>query len=287
MTTNASCNDIGLADVLSVQDYQLYSTYTLGFWACQSIPTEEKDPTYYIYFSNIAEYELSGDTMTCTISSIQPAVFPVMYQSSTRLFSTQKPITTSSPNAVSNSFIEYAISILGWVVQQAQTPSGNLVEGIIFTALRDIDASSWGQLYEAMIQGYLVDQVCTTNNSSLPLLMVVLQLTYVRFIYLIRFFESPPVSCNRPLNGTLSVEVTGWVAKPVHIGLLMPMTVLNLASLIVVLISIARAKRDCHEFDVTDLRSLVLAESSLDESEPSGWADSVSYHSREVRECQI
>ena len=89
------------------------------------------------------------------------------------------------------------------------------------------------------------------------------------------------------MNGMLSAEVTGWVAKPVHIGFLMPMTILNLASLIIVLISKARAKRDCHEFDPTDPRSLVSAESSLDESDHSGWADGVSYRSIEVCECQI
>jgi hypothetical protein len=89
------------------------------------------------------------------------------------------------------------------------------------------------------------------------------------------------------VNGIFSAEVTGWVAKPVHIGFLMPMTILNLVSLIIVWISIARAKSGCHEFDLTDPRSLVSAESSLDESDHSGWADGVSYRSREVCECQI
>ena len=37
----------------------------------------------------------------------------------------------------------------------------------------------------------------------------------------------------------------------------------------------------------TDPRSLVSAESSLDEGDHSGWADGVLYRSREVRECQI
>ena len=65
----------------------------------------------------------------------------------------------------------------------------------------------------------------------------------------------------------------------------MPMTILNLVSLILVLVSMAKAKRSRHECDPTDPRSLVLAESRLKESEPSGWSDGVSYHSREVREC--
>lgn len=121
--------------------------------------------------------------------------------------------------------------------------------------------------------------------------MVVPQFTYVRLLFSTSPLHRPssplPASCNRTVNGVLSAEVTGWVAKPVHIGFLMPMTILNLASLIIVLISIARAKKGFHEFDLTDPRSLVSAESSLDESDNSGWTDGVSYRSREVCECQI
>ena len=67
----------------------------------------------------------------------------------------------------------------------------------------------------------------------------------------------------------------------------MPMTILNLASVIMVITSILRAKEGCYEFDPTDLRSLLLADPRLDENEPSGWADGVSYRSREVSEYHI
>ena len=87
------------------------------------------------------------------------------------------------------------------------------------------------------------------------------------------------------MNGMMSAEVIGWVAKPVHIAFLTPMTILNLASLIIVLISIARAKVDCYEFDPTDSGPLLLAEAILNESDDSGWTDSVSYRSREVSRC--
>ena len=109
----------------------------------------------------------------------------------------------------------------------------------------------------------------------------------MKFLYSTITDTPPPASCNRTVDGMLSAEVTGWVAKPVHIGFLMPMTILNLASLIMFLISIARAKRGRYEFDPTDPRPLLLAEPGLNESDRSGWSDSVLYHSREVRKRQI
>jgi hypothetical protein len=67
----------------------------------------------------------------------------------------------------------------------------------------------------------------------------------------------------------------------------MPMTILNLASLILVLISMERAKKDCHKLDITDPRSLVLADSHLNDSEPSGWSDGILYRAREVCEFHM
>jgi len=139
------------------------------------------------------------------------------------------------------------------------------------------------RLYEAMIQGILVDKVCAASNSSFIFLMVLPQLTYTRFLYSTITYQGPPLSCNRTVNGSLSAEVIGWFAKPVHIGFLMPMTIINLASLVVTLIAISWAKGRCYEFDPTDPRPLVLADPSVDEGEPSGWADGVTYRRREVR----
>jgi len=130
-----------------------------------------------------------------------------------------------------------------------------------------------------------VDEVCTASNSSPPLLMVVPQVTYMRFLY--STMVNPPASCMRTMSGTFSAEVTGWVAKPVHIAFLIPMTILNLASLITVLISIAKAKRGCHKFDPIDPRPLLLAKPSLNQRDDSGWSDSVLYRSKQVRGYHI
>ena len=226
----------------------------------------------------------------------QPAVFPVIYQSSTGFFSTKAQIKTSTPANTFSDLIMHALVGLVGVIQQGQIIQNNLVA----TAVEDLVMQNLGMqpyqqnvqflpLYKAMIRGILVDQVRTVSNSLLPLFMVVPQVTYLRFLYSTTTIgDSPlPASCFRTVNGVFSAEVIGWVAKPVHIRFLMPMTILNLASLIIALISIARAKRSHHEFDPTDPRPLVLAESSLDYGDDSGWADSMLYRSREVRGCHI
>jgi len=296
LVVNSSCNEIGLAEVPLAPDHSTLNTnHTLTFWACKSIPTREKDTAYYIYLRGRGDYETEIGNISCTVSPV-PAVFPVTYQSSTRIFSTQEQVTTSTPAKTFSDVIEFAISSLGSVVQQAQTRSANMVAAIVrdFTLKASVFSpmvyepnEHYLPWYAAMIQGILVDQVCTANNSSPLLLMVIPQVTLIRFLYTILNGTVPPASCIRTMNGMMNAEVTGWVAKPVHIGFLMPMTILNLSSLIIVLISIAKAKGGCHELDLTDPRTLVFAESSLDESEPSGWADSVLYRSREVRECHM
>ena len=297
VAANGSCNEIGLADVTNVLGYSTSDTnYTLTFWACKSLPTGQQDPAYYIYLRGRGFYEELVGNISCTVSPIQPAVFPVTYHSSTRIFSTQERITTSIPAKTFSDSIEYAIFTLGNVVRQSQTESDNLVvasvrvlgiQGLAPASSAYEQRQYYLLLYEKMIQGILVDAVCTANNPLLPLLMVIPQFTYLRFLYSTVTYPPPPPSCFRKVNGTLSAQVTGWVAKLVHIGFLMPMTILNLASLVVVLISIARAKSGCHEFDLTDPRSLVLAEPILNESESSGWADGVSYRAREVREHHL
>ena len=288
---NGSCNEIGLTDVVTY-----YSTPdtngTLALWACESIPTGEQYPAYYIYLRGRGDYATTIGNISCTVSPIQPAVFPVTYQSSTGFFTTEEQITASAPAEIFSDLIEDAIWVFQALLQQAQTVSVNLVAALVqelgvqdFKLPQDEQNEQYLRLYQAMIQGILVDEVCTANNSSPPLLMVVSQVTYVKFLYS-TMVDAAPASCLRTLNGTFSAEVTGWVAKPVHIGFLLPMTILNLASLIVVLISIARAKRS-YEFDPIDPRPLLLAMPNPDESDDSGWADSVSYRSREVRECPI
>jgi len=292
VASNASCDGIGLENFSkSVPDSFVApnTDNTLMMWACKSKPTGEGDVAYYIYLRGPV-YDASGHgNITCTVTP-RPSIFPVTYQSSTGVFLTQERITTSNPTTAFFKLVENAILGLPEYLS-AQTTGSNLVANSVWNlGIQSLGLTPYGgqeddylPLYAAMIQGILVNEVCPASNSLLLSLMGVPQITYIRFLY--SAHESPPPSCIRTVNGTLSAEVIGWVAKPVHIAFLMPMTMLNLASFVVVLIAMSRAKRGCYEFDPTDPRPLVLAEPSIAEGEPSGWADGVSYRPREVCEC--
>jgi len=182
VAVNGSCNEIGLADVTNALGYWTPDTMqTLTFWACKSLPTGEQDPAYYIYLRGRGViYEPVIGNVTCTVDPIQPAVFPVTYQSSTRVFSTQERISTSAPASTFSDLIEYAIFTLGGVLREAQTVSFNMVAGsVVGLGNKAMGFGLAGQheqylpLYEAMIRGILADQVCTSINYSLPSLMVI------------------------------------------------------------------------------------------------------------------
>jgi len=284
-----SCSKTGLHHPVPLRyTYQILNTSsTLAVWGCYS----KQDQAYYIYLRGCGDiYETEIGNITCSVFQIQPAVFPVTYQSSTNVFTTQEPVTASAtPSEFFSHSIYSAMKALFNLVILAQ----NSVNNQIAESVKDLGIQAlwlrppndqYMPLYKAMMRGMLMDIVCTAYNSSLPLLMAILQFTYRRFVYSMALLDPPPASCIRTVTGTMSAEVTGWVAKPIHIAFLMPMTILNIASLILALVSIAKEKRSPYKFDPTDPRSLVLAESRLNDSEPSGWSDGVSYHSREVRE---
>ena len=84
------------------------------------------------------------------------------------------------------------------------------------------------------------------------------------------------------MNGSSSYEVIGWFAKPVHIGFLMPMTIINLASLAATLIAMFMARKGKCKFDPTDPRILIFAAHEPMEHELEEWDDKVTYRPREV-----
>ncbi|KDR68987.1 hypothetical protein GALMADRAFT_48934, partial [Galerina marginata CBS 339.88] len=82
--------------------------------------------------------------------------------------------------------------------------------------------------------------------------------TYTRLLY--STFTGRPSSCTREVNGSVTYTVLGWTAGPEHIGFLMPMTVINLATFVVFVIAMARRKKGRYIYDPVDPKVLALAE---------------------------
>jgi hypothetical protein len=168
---NATCGDDGLADVLTnVDQFTTPNTNnTLTFWSCKSVQTGNGPyPTYYIYLRGRINYATEIGNITCALSPIRPAIFPVMYQTPPGIFHSQEPTTTFT-----NTFptlIERALVALGGVIQEAQNSQSNLVaESVITFGVKAFRLPPYQpndqflRLYEAMIQGMIEYQVCLAN----------------------------------------------------------------------------------------------------------------------------
>ena len=169
---NATCSDSGLANVLTnVVDFPTPNTNnTLTFWACKSVQTGDgSEPKYYIYLRGRGRFfdEAIGN-ITCALSPIRPAIFPLMYRSLPGIFTSQKQIanfTNTYP-----ALIESSLVALGGVIQQAQNIQTNLVAesvntfGVKAFLLQPYEPNEqFLRLYEAMIQGIIEYEVCLAN----------------------------------------------------------------------------------------------------------------------------
>ena len=68
-----------------------------------------------------------------------------------------------------------------------------------------------------------------------------------------------PLSCDRMVEGWAEYTLLGWWATPRNIGYLLPMTIINLASLILLLVAMFRRKRGSFKDDPTDPEVLASA----------------------------
>jgi hypothetical protein len=87
------------------------------------------------------------------------------------------------------------------------------------------------------------------------------------------------------MNGSLRYQVIGWSVEPTHIGILMPMTLVNLASLILILTAIFISKPGHNRVDPTDPRQLIY--STYIPGQNNAWQDQVMFPGRVVRHCRV
>ena len=168
---NASCPDLGLAEVLTdaVGQYRTPNTNnTLTFWPCKSIPTGGKEPIYYIYLRGRLRYA-SIANITCSVSSIQLATFPVEYQSAASIFSSPEEPNATFAN-MTPGLMELALAGLGSVIWEGQNMQSNLVaESVITFGVKNFQLQPYERnekylrLYEAMLKGIIEYEVCLVN----------------------------------------------------------------------------------------------------------------------------
>ena len=85
----------------------------------------------------------------------------------------------------------------------------------------------------------------------------------------------------------MNYQVRGWFVELKNIGLLVPMTVLNLASLVIILVAMHNAKAGGYKFDPFNPNALLSASySKVDDGQPMEWKDQVKYRP-DVRDSHI
>jgi len=81
-------------------------------------------------------------------------------------------------------------------------------------------------------------------------------------------------------------QVRGWFVELRNVGFLMPMTILNLAALVIILVAMFNAKASGYKFDPLDPKALLSASYNFLDGQPMEWGDQVNYRP-EVRDSHI
>ena len=293
-----SCAALGQSDILTgVESFNVSwipTTNTLMYWACQSAANDTQSPSYSIYlFGFLNSYAEIIGNITCTVSPMQPATYPVTYQSTAGIFSVGDVLpsnesATYSPSAYSF-LVNYTYIALGGVISEGQNFDSNLVaESVITFGVKDFGLAPYQRndtylkLYENMIQGILEYEVCPFDNSFChPISSLSFsQTSYVRLIYSLGDSTAPP-NCIRTVTGSMNYVVLGWYVTKANIGFLIPLTIINGAALTALLLALGIAKgvgylHPRHPREVEYDRK-------FDEEVPDEWKEKVDFHPTSVR----
>ncbi|KAF8812665.1 hypothetical protein BYT27DRAFT_7159083 [Phlegmacium glaucopus] len=238
------------------------SSNTLVSWACKS-PPNATEASYSLYLQGIGGYHDVIGNITCTVPPAQLATFPVTYNSTEGFFSAAEPFGGVAPTFPG--FIDLAVGGLGNLIEQSQTFVSNevaesiLTFGVKFFKLAPNSLPPDARLYEYMIQGVLEYLA-----------------TYTRLLYSV----GAPPACNREVTGNITYTVFGWSTESEHIGLIMPLTIVNFTSLVIMILAIIRTTYGSYQSNPTEAMALALAEHHHAD-EPQGWKDRVIFRDRQ------
>ncbi|TFK18371.1 hypothetical protein FA15DRAFT_627956, partial [Coprinopsis marcescibilis] len=228
------------------------SNNSLVYWACKATPDQTPLPSYNLYLRGRVNYAETIGRITCSVNPVQPAIYPMSYQSTSHLFSTKERVSAASSEHTG--LIENALVALSGIIYESQNFQSNLVAESVFTfGIKSFNLPDRGlheeylPLWEAMLGGMLDYGVA-----------------YSRLLYSTE--EDKPETCLREVTGEVSYKIVGWFAELSHIGFLMPMTLLNLTTVILILLAIVTTKENVpSQLNPADPRILLHA----DQPEPT------------------
>ena len=125
--------------------------------------------------------------------------------------------------------------------------------------------------------------VLSTCYHDIPLI-VVPQVSYLRLIY--STVGTQPDDCNRNVTGSVNYLVVGWFVSPANIGFLIPITIINGAAFVALVIAMCIAWTNGHKFRPFHPRRVIIAKEDFDKNGPgvpAEWSRNVSYHPMTVR----
>lgn len=96
---------------------------------------------------------------------------------------------------------------------------------------------------------------------------------------------NPPPTCIRKVTGNVTYVAIGWESKLQHVGFLMPMTLLNIASLCIIVVAMVKTVPTSSLYrlmDPMDARRIYEAEGSPRKSDEDEWEHIITFSQRPV-----
>ncbi|TFK18892.1 hypothetical protein FA15DRAFT_728177 [Coprinopsis marcescibilis] len=258
-------------------DYEADNVLT--YWACRGSDVTVDAPTYTIYLRGLRLYTETIGNITCSIEQIRPSVFDVVYDSTAKAFSVLQTPTSSdvqgpTEQRIVRTMVENALMGMSGIIREAHTwKASSMAESVFSTSLQLLGLAPLPggprkehlQLFEETMKGMLEYGVA-----------------YGRFV--ISAQATPPAICTVSPEGRVTVKMLGWAATLLQAWFLIPVTLLNLASLVVLLLAISASKNTnpSRLFDPADPRVLLHSNYSLANLPESEWDTVVSFSRREM-----
>lgn len=85
------------------------------------------------------------------------------------------------------------------------------------------------------------------------------QATYIRLLYSAKVDDTTPESCQRQVNGSADLEKFGWSSSSHNAAYLLPVTLINLTTLVILVVAMRTGTKLLPRFDPTDPESLILS----------------------------